>query len=223
MQCVVLCAGRGSRMGGEVPKVLLPIKGKPLVRHVVEMWEGLTDQFVFVLGYKGKDVREALPKDSIFVFQTEQRGIADAILKTEKFIRGDFVVALGDCIQKGTWQLPKVPIELGVGVWRAGQPKSIREGYSVQSDGTYISKVVEKPKKVNSDMYCGMGTYFFNSRIFNYIRATPVSPLRNEVEITHTIQLMVESGEKLIPIFFNGRYLNVTRPEDLQKAEELLS
>jgi len=68
-----------------------------------------------------------------------------------------------------------------------------------------------------------MGTYFFDKRIFDYIRKTPKSSLRNEIEITDTIQLMINSRERVSPFFFIGRYLNITYPEDIKEAEELLN
>ena len=67
-----------------------------------------------------------------------------------------------------------------------------------------------------------MGFYFFNKRVFDYIKLIKSSPLRGEVEITDTIQNMIDSGEKMTPVFFRGNYLNVTYPEDLVKAERLL-
>lgn len=222
MKCVILCAGRGTRMGDDLPKVLIPINGKPLLHHVVDMWRDSVDEFIFVLGYKWMEVIEFLPQNSIYVFQDSQKGIADAILKVEPLINNEaFVVALGDCVQKGEWQIPSIPPELGVGVWETNNNDAIKVSYSVEIKDGYLSKVIEKPKEIINN-YCGMGTYFFDRRVFDYIRKTPVSTLRNEVEITDTLQLMINSGEKISPIFFNGEYLNVTYPEDIQKAERIL-
>lgn len=222
MKCVVLCAGKGTRMGDDIPKVLVPINGKPLLHHVVGMWETSVEEFIFVIGYKGIEIIKLLPKNSIYVFQDSQRGIADAILRAEPLIDNeDFVVALGDCVQKGRWKIPSTPAELGIGVWETDNLDAIKSSYSVEIKEGYVSKVIEKPKELINN-YCGMGTYFFDRRVFDYIRKTPISSLRNEVEITDTIQLMVNSGEKITPIFFRGEYLNVTYPEDIQKAEEIL-
>jgi len=33
---------------------------------------------------------------------------------------------------------------------------------------------------------------------------------------------MIDSGEKLTPVIFRGKYLNITYQEDIKKAEELL-
>lgn len=222
MKCVILAAGKGTRLGGETPKVLVLIHGRPLLEYVVDMWRSSVDGFIFILGYKWEVVSRQIPTDSIFVIQESQKGIADAILKAEGALSGDkFVVQLGDCIQKGKWLMPNYPIGLGIGVWQTENLEEIKRNYLVEIKDGYVSKVVEKPNKLTSN-YCGMGTYFLDRRIFDYIRKTPVSQLRSEVEITDTIQIMINSGEKVTPVFFEGEYLNVTYPEDIKKAEEIL-
>ena len=105
MKCVVLCAGKGVRLGGDKPKVLTLIHGRPLLTHVIDMWRESVDEFIFVVGYQWQDVVECLPPDSKHVFQEQQKGIADAILRTESLIDDKFIVALGDCIQKGIWDI----------------------------------------------------------------------------------------------------------------------
>lgn len=223
MKCIVLCAGKGKRLGLNIPKVLIPINGIPLLHHVVKMWEDSVDGFIFVLSYRYLEVIKLLPKNSIYVFQDTQRGIADAVLQVEPLIGTEaFVVALGDCIQKGEWEIPTRAPSLGVGVWETDKPDAIRRSYSVEIREEYISQVVEKPE-VLPNKYCGMGTYFFDKRVFDYIRKTPISGLRDEVEITDTLQLMINSEEKITPIFFMGDYLNITFPEDIKRAEEILS
>lgn len=222
MKCVILCAGRGHRMRDATPKVLILINGRPLLHHVMDMWADSVDGFVFVVGYKWQEVIKHIPGDSVFVTQEPQKGLADAILQTRgTLIKEEFVVVLGDCLQMGEWVIPQ-DLKLGIGVWETSNKDAIRQSYSVEIENGYLSRVVEKPKSP-PNKYCGMGTYFFDSRIFNYIRKTPINPLRNEKEITDTIQLMIDSGEKITPVVFKGDYLNITYPGDIEKAEALLS
>ena len=84
-----------------------------------------------------------------------------------------------------------------------------------------ISKVVEKPKQLINNL-CGMGFYFFGEKIFDYIKDTTSSELRNEVEITDAIGNMIAGGEEVFRIFFEGEYLNITFPDDIQIAEKML-
>jgi len=229
MKCIILCAGRGSRLNSDTPKVLTMIKGRPLLYHVMDMWKDSVDELIFVVGYRWQSVVECLPHKSRHVYQEVQRGIADAILRVESLVGDEeFVVALGDCVQKGTWELHDEETEAGIGVWRTNNIPELNKSYLVgisESTGL-VDKVLEKPnlpEDLSDYVLCGMGTYFFDGRVFDYIRRTAPSLLRNEVEITDTIQLMIDSGEKVSPFFFNGEYLNITYPEDIKKAKDVLS
>ncbi len=57
---VVLAAGRSLRMKGETPKQLLPWKGAPAVRHVVDACAELTGPLLVVTGHRADQVRQAL-------------------------------------------------------------------------------------------------------------------------------------------------------------------
>ena len=110
-----------------------------------------------------------------------------------------------------------------MGVFKIDEENDIKRNYSIEikHENGSISKVVEKPKKLINNL-CGMGFYFFNDKIFNYIKDTTPSELRNEVEITDAIGNMIDGGEEVFPIYFYGEYLNITSPDDLKVAEKFL-
>jgi dTDP-glucose pyrophosphorylase len=85
-----------------------------------------------------------------------------------------------------------------------------------------VLRVVEKPK-VLPNHWCGLGYYFFDRRVFEYIRRTPPSALRGEIEITDVIQKMVDGGEPISPVPYRGHYINITFPEDIQRAASVFS
>lgn len=79
---VVLAAGKGTRMGSDLPKVAFEAAGKPLVRWVIEALAtaGIHDTIV-VVGHRAEVVEAALagiPGVS-FALQREQRGTGDAV------------------------------------------------------------------------------------------------------------------------------------------------
>jgi 1L-myo-inositol 1-phosphate cytidylyltransferase len=59
---LILAAGNGSRLAacaGELPKPLVPLRGKPLLEHVMSgACEAGIEKFVIVLGYRGDAIRE---------------------------------------------------------------------------------------------------------------------------------------------------------------------
>ena len=78
---IVLAAGKGTRMGSDLPKVLAEAAGRPLVSWVLDALAaaGIRDRIV-VVGYRAELVRAALaglPGVS-FAVQREQRGTGDA-------------------------------------------------------------------------------------------------------------------------------------------------
>ena len=64
MQAIVLAAGEGSRMRpltAKMPKVMLPVAGKPLLEHIILRAQAAgVDSFVLVVGYGADSVRSSL-------------------------------------------------------------------------------------------------------------------------------------------------------------------
>jgi bifunctional UDP-N-acetylglucosamine pyrophosphorylase/glucosamine-1-phosphate N-acetyltransferase/UDP-N-acetylglucosamine pyrophosphorylase len=87
---VVMAAGRGTRMGGDLPKVLFEAAGKPLVRWVLDALAtaGVTDRIV-VVGYRAALVEEVLANlpGVSFAVQKEQRGTGDAVAAAASLIK----------------------------------------------------------------------------------------------------------------------------------------
>ena len=97
---VVLAAGRGKRMGSDLPKVLHPLSGRPLVSYAIaSVREAGADDVVVVVGYRRELVEGALADDGVsFAVQTEQRGTGHAVLAARDHLGGDgdVLVVYGD-------------------------------------------------------------------------------------------------------------------------------
>lgn len=225
LKCVVPCAGQGRRFllySPKEPKVMVKIMGKPMLAYIIDYWKEYTNNFVFVVGHQKNqiiDFASKLPIKAQFVEQKEPKGIADAILRAGNLVSEKFIVALGDCVIKGRFQFTG-SMEQGIGVWRTDNIEDIKRGYSVKINNNLVVEVKEKPKEAFGNL-CGMGCYFFNKKVFNYIKITRPSKLRGEIEITDVIQKMIEGGEKIKAVFFRGDYLNVTYPADIKVAEDI--
>lgn len=100
---ILLAAGKGTRMGSDLPKVLLEVGGRPMLRWVVEAcFAAGVERCVVVVGYRGDDVRAALADEPrcVFVEQTEQLGTAHAADMARPIFEnqpvGDVFVLAGD-------------------------------------------------------------------------------------------------------------------------------
>ena len=83
IQIVILAAGQGKRMGNpDLPKVLVPLKGKPLIKYLLEAVEKskVCDKPVIVVGKMAEKVKKELGSNYIYVEQAEQLGTGDAVM-----------------------------------------------------------------------------------------------------------------------------------------------
>jgi bifunctional UDP-N-acetylglucosamine pyrophosphorylase/glucosamine-1-phosphate N-acetyltransferase len=92
MNIVILAAGQGKRMKSALPKVLQPLAGKPLLRHVLETALALAPKAepIVVIGYGAQQVQAFLAdlanldtrfKNVKTVLQKEQKGTGHALLQ----------------------------------------------------------------------------------------------------------------------------------------------
>ena len=81
MNVVILAAGQGKRMHSDLPKVLHPLAGKPLLAHVVATARSLKPGLIcIVYGHGGERVRAALGQDDlIWAKQEPQLGTGHAL------------------------------------------------------------------------------------------------------------------------------------------------
>jgi len=98
---VILAAGLGKRMGGEYPKVLAELDGRPLVKWVIDAVRAAgIERIIVVIGHKGELVQQALPGENVeYVWQRELLGTAHAVMQAQTNLeghRGHVLVLLGD-------------------------------------------------------------------------------------------------------------------------------
>jgi len=88
---VVLAAGRSTRMKSDVPKVLHPVCGRPMIEYVLDAARSAgADRLVVVVGHRSDLVRAALSghSDVVFAEQTEQQGTGHAVMMCEAALAG---------------------------------------------------------------------------------------------------------------------------------------
>ena len=221
---VIIAGGEGSRLGIKrtMAKPLVKLKNKPILDWIIEFWKDKNVEFIFVLNQHAdmiiRHVKKKKLSNSKFIVESgPPQGIAKALLVVEKYIRGNFIVHLGDCPLKGSFDFPVEDIKNGVGIFKTVSKRMIRRSYSVKISKGRIAKLVEKPKTVTGNL-CGMGVYFFTPKIFSAIRSTRPSRRSERVELTDSIQTLVNKKINVSPVFFKGKYININYKEDLRKS-----
>ena len=92
----ILAAGKGTRMRSELPKVLHPLAGKPLLAHVLCTAVGAgVARPVVVIGHGADAIRASFPEDSCqWVEQREQLGTGHAVQQALSLLPADQLVLI---------------------------------------------------------------------------------------------------------------------------------
>ena len=86
---VILAAGQGTRMKSELPKVLHPVLGQPLVWHAVHTVKQLTDVSpVVVVGHGADAVKQVIGDDAVFAYQEQRLGTGHAVMQAVDLLKG---------------------------------------------------------------------------------------------------------------------------------------
>ncbi|MCS6785973.1 MAG: bifunctional UDP-N-acetylglucosamine diphosphorylase/glucosamine-1-phosphate N-acetyltransferase GlmU [Thiobacillaceae bacterium] len=93
---VILAAGRGTRMKSDLPKVLHPLAGRPLIQHVLAAADSLgPERICVVYGHGGETLPQAIRRpDLLWVRQEPQLGTGHAVQQAAPHLREDAVVLI---------------------------------------------------------------------------------------------------------------------------------
>lgn len=104
IKIIILAAGKGTRMGGDLPKVLMPVKNKSMIKRVLEsvIKSKIDESPVIIVGYKKELVIRELSGDKIkynFINQEEQLGTGHAVNLAKAALKNkvkNIIVLYGD-------------------------------------------------------------------------------------------------------------------------------
>ena len=235
---VILAAGKGTRMrpfSEHWPKPILPVLGKPLMDYQLEMMAGMgIRRVVVVVGHLGHEVVRALGDGSEwgvsiqYVEQEEMLGIAHAVGRLEAYVDRPFFLFLGD-IFFDTEDLGEMLArfrrdQLGgvLACKREPDLEAMKRNFAVMAgDDGLVTRVVEKPRFPRTDLK-GCGIYLFDQAFFDAVRRTPRTALRDEYEITDSIQMFLDDGYAVAAAEVVKADKNVSFPRDLLELNLLL-
>jgi bifunctional UDP-N-acetylglucosamine pyrophosphorylase/glucosamine-1-phosphate N-acetyltransferase len=119
LSVVILAAGQGKRMNSDLPKVLQPLAGQPLLQHVIGAARALNPSNIYVVyGHGGAQVQAALAHEAIeWVLQADQLGTGHAVMQAMCVIPDDHTVLVlyGDVPLIGAASLSKLVAVAGEG------------------------------------------------------------------------------------------------------------
>ena len=150
LNVVILAAGQGKRMHSNLPKVLQPLAGRPLLAHVLDVARALQPEVICVIhGHGGEQVREALAAPDItWIKQEPQLGTGHAVLQAIPYLEPSrpTLVLYGDVpmIRLETLQrLAAIAGDSAVALLTANFERPHGYGRIVRSEGA-IRRIVEE-------------------------------------------------------------------------------
>jgi len=238
---VVLAAGEGTRMKSHLPKVLHEVKGKPMIKHVIDNLAGAgVNNIVIVIGYGAQQVKEALGNQYRqalkYVYQEKRLGTAHAVMCAEPilFSKADRIVVMyGDTPffkSETIKNLISVCIEkeaaLSMVTFEASEPSGY--GRVITDSGGHVKKIVEekdatfeekKIREVNAGCYC-----FEASFLWENLPKVRKSEATGEYYLTDLIEIANSQNKKVVRLKIReeSEAWGINTPEQLKKACEMI-
>jgi bifunctional UDP-N-acetylglucosamine pyrophosphorylase/glucosamine-1-phosphate N-acetyltransferase len=237
---LILAAGMGKRMQSRWSKLIHPIAGRPMVRHVIEATKGAgVARTVVVVGNQADEVRRAVgdhDKRIAFAFQKEQLGTGHAVLSAERLLQGhagDVLILNGD--------LPALrpeTLRAFVGYHRAhGAPLSLLttvvpdpRGYGrvIRNYGGDVSRIVEDAdatadERATQEINCGIYCVDAQS-LFKPLRQATRDNAQGEIYLTDLVEILRRASRKVSAYRHSEpqEVLGVNDRSDLAKAVRAL-
>ncbi|KAA8727011.1 bifunctional UDP-N-acetylglucosamine diphosphorylase/glucosamine-1-phosphate N-acetyltransferase GlmU [Ewingella americana] len=175
LSVVILAAGKGTRMYSNLPKVLHPLAGKPMVQHVIDAATRLGANNVhLVYGHGGDLLKQSLAEEGLnWVLQAEQLGTGHAMQQAAPHFADDENVLMlyGDVplISVETLdKLLKAKPEGGIGLLTVVLDDPTGYGRIVRENGTVTGIVEQKDsnaeqlkiKEINTGILVADGASF---------------------------------------------------------------
>jgi len=214
---VILAAGLGTRMKSEIPKVLHPIMGKPMIAYILDSVRDIASGLpVVVVGSGAEMVKEALWDRARFALQEPQQGTAHAVMCTRDMLRGksDIVIAANSdnpLVTPGTYQkLVETHLETGSKVTISTVVEENPRGFGrvVRGDDGRIMRIVEEKaateeekqiRELNSNPYCFDADWLWGA--LDRVRKSAVG----EYYITDLVEIAFNEGETVSAVEITDR------------------
>lgn len=230
MKALVLSGGKGTRLRPltfTCAKQLIPVANKPILGYVLDQIAEteIAQVGLIIAPETGNYVKEYVKDGSEWNFNVtyipqEPLGLAHAVKTAQKFLGQDsFIMCLGDnltgqgvgiLIQK----FKKENLDSLIVLKEVDDPSSF--GIAQLDERGNIIKLVEKPKTPMGNLAI-IGTYLFSNKIHQAIERIKPS-WRGELEITDTMQEMINMGFKVKAEILNSWWLDTGKKDDILSA-----
>lgn len=227
MQAVILAAGRGTRMGPlteTLPKPILEVAGKTLLEHKFDILPDDVTEIIIIVGYLKEKIIEKLGdsyrgKRLIYIEQKNiVGGTMDALLQAKPILTGPFIVMMGDDIYAREDIEACQVFDWALLVQRV--PDTQVGGCIVQDPEGGVIDIVEHA--IKGEGLISTNLFRLDTRVFDY-PPLPKAAGSTELGLPQTVLAASKASGIPLHVVEATRWVQITAPDDLVKAEKLLS
>ncbi|MFA5931960.1 MAG: NTP transferase domain-containing protein [Candidatus Paceibacterota bacterium] len=243
IKIIILAAGKGKRMRSELPKALIPLGGKPMIRYILDKIETLPFGIPhIVVGHNKEKIIKDLGDTYNYVVQEEQLGTGHAVNVVKTYIKdgaesivilyGDQPFTSAETIEKLVEKQKRTKAKIVMATvkvpnfddWRAnflGFSKVIRD-----HNGKIIRTVEKKDsteeenkiKEVNPCYFC-----FDSKWLWSHLEKLKNDNAQKEYYLTDLIKMVTEEGIEIESIEIDAKEaLGANTKEELEILENIL-
>ncbi len=243
---VILAAGHGKRMQSELPKVLVPLHGRPLITHVLESIKnsGINTTPVVVVGQHKELVMQALGDNYKYAIQEEQLGTGHAVMSARTalpsntkhvmvlygdhpFISSETIRQLVEKHLSSSSKITMATVKLAdFEDWRSVFYSNF--GRIVRDESGQISKIVEfkdtktdeekNIKEVNPSYFC-----FDADWLWDNLKQLKTDNAQKEYYLTDLVKIAMQEKIKIESMQIDPREaLGANSKQELETLERLL-
>ena len=234
---VILAAGEGTRMKSDLPKVLHPLAGRPLVAYSLDTARELTDRSpVLIVGHGAEAVTETAGDDVTAVVQDEQLGTGHAVLQARDALAGRselVLVSYADMPLLTAETLRRLVEVQEDNLGPITMLTLVREnprgfGRVVRDEDGAVAEIVEEAvatpeqlaiRELNAGVYC------FDARwLWGHLDEIPLSLPKEEYYLTDLVGMAVAEGHAVEAVVAedSDETLGINTRVDLAAAERVL-
>jgi NDP-sugar pyrophosphorylase family protein len=228
MKAMILAAGKGERLRPltqTIPKPMLPVGGRPLLEHLVDLLRAHGVSEIAVNLHHKPDVIPNHFRDGsafgmriTYSYETRLLGSAGAVKKAESFFDGPFFVLYGDVLTDldltalSTFHQAH-GAALTIAVYHAEEP--IRCGIALMDEDGRVRRFREKPAahEVFSD-WASAGIFVAQPEILNLVPPEVYFDFGADL-----IPLLLDRGQPVYGYAAKGNFLDIGSPERYRQAQ----